>query len=38
MIAYKFKLYSNKHNAELSQLLREACFVWNHCLALQKRY
>lgn len=38
MIAYKFKLYSNKHNAELSQLLREACFVWNHCLALQKRH
>ena len=38
MIAYKFKLYRNKHNAELDRLLREACFVWNHCLALQKRY
>ena len=38
MIAYKYKLYRNKHNAELTQLLREACFVWNHCLSLQKRY
>lgn len=38
MIAYRYKLYSNKHNRELTQLLREACFVWNHCLSLQKRY
>ena len=38
MIAFKYKLYRNKHNKELSQLLREACFVWNHCLSLQKRY
>ena len=38
MISYKYKLYGNKHNRRLEQPLREACFVWNHCLALQKRY
>jgi putative transposase len=38
MITYKYKLYRNKANAQLEKLLREACFVWNHCLALQKRY
>lgn len=38
MITYRYKLYRNKHNRDLDQLLKEACFVWNHCLALQKRY
>ena len=38
MITYKYKLYKSKRNRELDALLREACFVWNHCLALQKRY
>lgn len=38
MITYKYKLYDSKKNRQLEQLLREACFVWNHCLALQKRY
>lgn len=38
MITYNFKLYRNKHNKQLTQLLREACFVWNHCLSLQRRY
>ena len=38
MITYKYKLYDSKRNKRLDDLLREACFVWNHCLALQKRY
>lgn len=38
MITYKFKLYKNKKTRHLDKMLREACFVWNHALALQKRY
>ena len=38
MITYKYKFYTNKHNRQLEQLLGEACFVWNHCLSLQRRY
>lgn len=38
MISYKYKLYNSKRNKHLSAMLREASFVWNHCLALQKRY
>ena len=38
MITYKYKLYSSKKNKRLNKMLDEACFVWNHALALQKRY
>ena len=38
MISYKYKLYTTKHTKFLDNMLREACFVWNHALALQKRY
>lgn len=38
MISYKYKLYHNKNNRYLDAMLREAAFVWNHALALQKRY
>lgn len=38
MISYKYKLYHNKQTKHLDNMLREACFVWNHALALQKRY
>ena len=38
MIAYKYKIYDSKRNVHLEALLKEACFVWNHCLALQRRY
>ena len=38
MIAYKYKLYRTKQTKHLDKMLREACFVWNHALALQKRY
>lgn len=38
MIAYKYKLYKTKNTKRLDNMLREACFVWNHALSLQKRY
>lgn len=38
MIAYKYKLYRTDRTKHLDRMLREACFVWNHALALQKRY
>lgn len=36
MIAYKYKLYQTKRTKHLDAMLREASFVWNHALALQK--
>lgn len=38
MLTYEYKLYSNRRTASLDAMLREACFVWNHALALQRRY
>ena len=38
MISYKYKLYRNDNSKHLYNILSEACFVWNHALALQKRY
>ena len=38
MISYKYKLYLNRRTRHLDAMLREACFVWNHALALQRRY
>ena len=38
MISYKYKLYTTKQTKHLDTMLREAAFVWNHALALQKRY
>lgn len=38
MVAYEYKLYRTKKTKHLNMMLKEACFVWNHALALQKRY
>ena len=38
MISYEYKLYRTKKTKDLDNILREACFVWNHALSLQKRY
>ena len=38
MISYKYKLYRNRRTRHLDAMLREASFVWNHALALQRRY
>ena len=37
-MTYTYKLYRTKRTAKLDAMLREACFVWNHALALQKWY
>ena len=38
MITYEFRLYDSKRVVHLDNILKECCFIWNHCLALQKRY
>lgn len=38
MMTYEYTLYESHRNAYLGRMLREACFVWNHALALQRRY
>ena len=35
---YKYKLYNSKKLRKLEYLLGIACFIYNHCIALQKRY
>lgn len=35
---YKFKLYNSKKNKKLQHQLWVACKVYNHCIALHKRY
>ncbi len=35
---YKFKIYNSKRSRKLEWLLYTACSVYNHCIALQKRY
>ena len=35
---YKFKIYRSKQNYKLERLLYISCSVYNHCIALQKRY
>lgn len=38
MIYYKYNIYHSKKTKYLDKMLRECCFVWNHALALQRRY
>ena len=38
MKTYKFKLYSNHGNRELHKTIDGHAHVWNHCIALQRRY
>ena len=38
MKTYKFKLYSNHGNHELHHTIDSHADVWNHCVALQRRY
>ena len=38
MKTYKFKLYSNHGNHELHKTIDGHADVWNHCVALQRRY
>ena len=36
--AHKYKLYRSKKNKEIDSLITTAGYIWNHALALQKRY
>ena len=38
MISYKYNIYNSRKTKYLDKMLRECCFVWNHALALQRRY
>ena len=38
MKTYKFKMYSNHSNRELHKTIDGHAHVWNHCVALQRRY
>ena len=38
MKTYKFKMYSNHGNRELHDTIDGHAQVWNHCVALQRRY
>ena len=38
MKTYKFKLYSNHGNGGLHKTIDGHAHVWNHCIALQRRY
>ena len=35
---YKFKIYNSRRNHKLEKLLYTSCSVYNHCVALQKRF
>lgn len=38
MKTYKFKLYNSKKNKKLQHQLWVACKIYNHCIALHRRY
>lgn len=37
-VSYKYKIYQNKRNPKSDELFSLACWVYNHCIALHKRY
>ena len=38
MRTYRFKLYNSKRNRKLHKQINAAGLVYNHCIALHKRY
>lgn len=38
MYNIKFKAYNNKNLSKLHSRINTACIIWNHCVALNKRY
>ena len=38
MITFEYNIYRSKNTVWIDRMLSECCFVWNHALALQKRY
>ena len=37
-LTYKYKLYRSKKTKHLDELINIACSIYNHCIALHKRY
>ena len=38
MISFEYNIYRSKNTVWIDKMLSECCLVWNHALALQKRY
>ena len=38
MITYEYKLYSSRRNKKLHKMIDLSAIVWNHCIALHRRY
>lgn len=38
IVTYKYKFYNSKHNRKLYELSQIARWIYNHCIALQRRY
>ena len=38
MKTYKFKLYQTDRNRHLKRMINTCGFIWNHCIALYRRY
>ena len=38
MRTYKFKLYRSKNNRYLKRTINTSAVIYNHCIALHKRY
>ena len=37
-ITYEYKLYSSKRNKKLHKMINLSAIIWNHCIALHKKY
>lgn len=37
-LTYKYKIYTSKRNPKADELFGIACWIYNHCIALHKRY
>ena len=38
MKTYRFKLYNSGRNVKLNKQINSAALIYNHCIALHKRY
>lgn len=38
LLTYKYKLYKTKKTKHIDELIHTACSIYNHCIALHKRY
>lgn len=38
LLTYKYKLYKTKKTKHIDEVINIACHIYNHCIALHKRY